>query len=44
VGSALDVAAVQATALALKEAYRPIAVRERGKVTILPAIQAVLRS
>jgi Family of unknown function (DUF5681) len=30
-------------ALALKEAYRPVSVREGDKVITLPAIQAVLR-
>ena len=34
----------RATALALKEAYRPVNVREGDKVITLPAIQAVLRS
>ncbi|MEA2904217.1 MAG: hypothetical protein QOI12_1604 [Alphaproteobacteria bacterium] len=34
----------RAAALALKEAYRPVNVREGDKVTTLPAIQAVLRS
>jgi hypothetical protein len=34
----------RATALALKEAYRPVNVREGDKVISLPAIQAVLRS
>ena len=34
----------RATALALKEAYRPVTVREGDKVMTLPAIQAVLRS
>jgi hypothetical protein len=34
----------RATALALKEAYRPVTVREGEKVLTLPAIQAVLRS
>jgi hypothetical protein len=34
----------RATALALKEAYRPVNVREGDKVVTLPAIQAVLRS
>ena len=34
----------KATALALKEAYRPVNVREGDKVITLPAIQAVLRS
>jgi hypothetical protein len=33
----------KATALALKEAYRPVNVREGDKVITLPAIQAVLR-
>ena len=37
-------AAGRATALALKEAYRPVNVREGDKVVTLPAIQAVLRS
>jgi hypothetical protein len=34
----------RATALALKEAYRSVNVREGDKVITLPAIQAVLRS
>jgi Family of unknown function (DUF5681) len=34
----------RATALALKELYRPVTVREGGKLIKLPAIQAVLRS
>src|SRR5580704_1822923 len=34
----------KARALALKEAYRPVNVREGDKVITLPAIQAVLRS
>jgi hypothetical protein len=34
----------RASALALKEAYRPLNVREGDKVMTLPAIQAVLRS
>ena len=34
----------RAAALALKEAYRPVNVREGDNVTTLPAIQAVLRS
>ncbi len=34
----------RAWALALKEAYRPVTVREGDKVLTLPAIQAVLRS
>ena len=34
----------RATALALKELYRPVTVREGDKVITLPAIQAVLRS
>ena len=34
----------RATALALKEAYRMVTVREGDKVTSLPAIQAVMRS
>jgi hypothetical protein len=34
----------RATALALKEAYRPVNVREGDKVMTLPAIQAILRS
>jgi hypothetical protein len=34
----------RATALALKEAYRLVNVREGDKVVTLPAIQAVLRS
>jgi Family of unknown function (DUF5681) len=33
----------KATALALKEAYRPVNVKEGDKVITLPAIQAVLR-
>jgi hypothetical protein len=36
--------AARAKALALKEAYRPVTVREGDKVMILPAIQAVMRS
>jgi hypothetical protein len=36
--------AARATALALKEAYRMVTVREGDKVTSLPAIQAVMRS
>ena len=43
-GRPRGMAPVPATALALREAYRPIPVREGGKVTTLPAIQAVLRS
>jgi hypothetical protein len=34
----------RATALALKELYRPVTVREGDKLIKLPAIQAVLRS
>jgi hypothetical protein len=34
----------RATALALKELYRPVPVREGDKVVKMPAIQAVLRS
>jgi hypothetical protein len=34
----------RATALALKELYRPVHVKEGDKVTRMPAIQAVLRS
>jgi Family of unknown function (DUF5681) len=34
----------RATALAIKEAYRPVTVREGDKVITMPAIQAVLRS
>ena len=34
----------RATALALKEIYRPVTVREGDKVIKMPAIQAVLRS
>jgi Family of unknown function (DUF5681) len=34
----------RAAALALKEAYRPVRVREGDKVIRLPAIQAILRS
>ena len=34
----------RAAALALKEAYRPVTVREGDKILTLPAIQAVLRS
>src|SRR5881628_3391808 len=34
----------RATAIALKELYRPVTVREGDKVITLPAIQAVLRS
>jgi Family of unknown function (DUF5681) len=34
----------RATALALKELYRPVTVREGDKLRKLPAIQAVLRS
>jgi hypothetical protein len=34
----------RAKALALKEAYRPIAVREGEKVLTMPAIQVVLRN
>jgi hypothetical protein len=34
----------RAVALALKEAYRPVKVREGDKVIMLPAIQAILRS
>ena len=34
----------RATALALKELYRPVTVREGDKLVKLPAIQAVLRS
>src|SRR5258708_1704627 len=34
----------RATALALKEAYRLVNVREGDNVTALPAIQAILRS
>jgi hypothetical protein len=34
----------RAKALALKEAYRPVTVREGDKIVTLPAIQAVLRS
>jgi len=34
----------RATALALKELYRPVTVREGDKLIRLPAIQAVLRS
>jgi Family of unknown function (DUF5681) len=34
----------RATALALKELYRPVTVREGNQVLRLPAIQAVLRS
>jgi Family of unknown function (DUF5681) len=34
----------KATALALKEAYRPVIVREGDRVITLPAIQAILRS
>jgi len=37
-------AAARARALALKEAYRPVTVREGDKVMSLPAIQAVMRS
>jgi len=37
-------AEVQAEALALKEAYRLVTVREGGKVMRLPVIQAVMRS
>jgi Family of unknown function (DUF5681) len=37
-------AAKRARALALKEAYRLVTVREGDKVTRLPAIQAVMRS
>ena len=36
--------AARASALALKEAYRMVTVREGDKVTSLPAIQAVMRS
>jgi hypothetical protein len=36
--------AARARALALKEAYRLVTVREGDKVTSLPAIQAVMRS
>ena len=36
--------AARVSALALKEAYRMITVREGDKVTSLPAIQAVMRS
>jgi hypothetical protein len=34
----------RAKMLALKEAYRPIPVREGGKVSSMPAIQVVMRS
>jgi Family of unknown function (DUF5681) len=32
------------TAIALKEAMRPIAVREGDKITKMPAVQALIRS
>src|SRR4051812_38677849 len=34
----------RAKALALKEAYRPVTIREGDKILTLPAIQAVMRS
>ena len=43
-GRPRGVTAGRATALALKEAYRLVTVREGDKVMALPAIQAVLRS
>ena len=43
-GRPRGITAGRAAALALKEAYRPINVREGDKVSTLPAIQAVLRS
>jgi hypothetical protein len=37
-------ASERAKALALREAYRTVTVKERGRVLALPAIQAILRS
>jgi hypothetical protein len=42
-GRPRGITAGRANALALKEAYRPVSVREGDKVLRLPAIQAVLR-
>jgi len=43
-GRPRGITAGRATALAIKEAYRPVTVREGDKVITMPAIQAVLRS
>src|SRR5437899_12255406 len=37
-------ASERAKALALREAYRTVTVKERGRVLALPTIQAILRS
>jgi hypothetical protein len=43
-GRPRGITAGRAIALALKEAYRPVNVREGNEIITLPAIQAVLRS
>jgi hypothetical protein len=43
-GRPRGITAGRATALALKELYRPVPVREGDKLITMPAIQAVLRS
>ena len=43
-GRPRGVTAGRAMALALKEAYRPVAVKQGGKTVTMPALQAVLRS
>jgi hypothetical protein len=43
-GRPRGITAGRATAPAIKEAYRPVTVREGDKVITMPAIQAVLRS